>query len=93
MRNFKVEAEGAEFEFISMHVREAKAFQVYVMNDGVKRRFHMQRNDEGEFYITNKDHCPTQYHKAEELLSKAIKIYGSESRQDNDMIKRQAEQA
>jgi len=29
MKNFKVEAEGAEFEFISMHVREVKVFQVY----------------------------------------------------------------
>lgn len=91
MRNFKVEAEGAEFEFISMHVREAKAFQVYVLYDGVKRRFHMQRNDEGEFYITNKDHCPAVYHKAEELLSKAIKIYGIESKLDEEMNKRQAD--
>jgi len=88
MRNFKVEAEGAEFEFISMHVREAKAFQVYVMYDDVKRRFHMQRNDEGEFYITNHDHCPSVYHKAEELLSKAIKIYGIESKPENEMVKR-----
>lgn len=76
MRDFKVEAEGAEFEFISMDVRRLRLFQVYVMYEGKKCRFHMQRNDDGEFYITNKDHCPAEYHKAEELLNKAIKIYG-----------------
>lgn len=80
MKNFKVEAEGAEFEFISMHVREAKLFQVYVMHEGKRHRFHMQRNDEGGFYITNKDHCPTEYRKAEDLLSKAIEIYGGEGK-------------
>ncbi|MGN6394719.1 MAG: hypothetical protein ACTHMI_04100 [Mucilaginibacter sp.] len=41
-------------------------------------RFHMQLNPEGNFYITNKDHCPAIYHKAEALLDKAIKIYGRE---------------
>ena len=46
------------------------------MHEGIKRRFHVQRNDAGDFYITNKDHCPAEYHKAEELLNKAIKIYG-----------------
>ncbi|WP_295792089.1 hypothetical protein [Mucilaginibacter sp.] len=82
MRNFKVEAEGAKFEFISMHVREVKAFQVYVIHEGVRRRFHMQRDVVGDFKITNKDHCPTEYHKAEELLSKAIKIYGNKSERE-----------
>lgn len=78
MRNFKVEAEGAEFEFITMHVREVRLFQVYVNHDGKRHRFHMQRNPEGDFYITNKDHCPAIYHRAEEFLDKAIKIYGRE---------------
>ena len=76
MRNFKVEAEGAEFEFITMSVREARLFQVYVNHEGARRRIHMQLNREGNFYITNKDHCPAIYHKAEELLDKAIIIYG-----------------
>lgn len=79
MKNFKVEAEGAEFEFISMHVREVKLFQVYVTYEGTRRRFHMQRDDAGEFFITNKDHCPVAYHQTEELLSKAINIYGGET--------------
>jgi hypothetical protein len=76
MKNFKVDAEGAEFEFITMHVREVKLFQVYVMHNGKRIRFHMQANPDGDFYITDKDHCPIEYHKAEELLSKAIQIYG-----------------
>lgn len=78
MRNFKAEAEGAEFEFITMSVRETRLFQVYVNHEGARRRFHMQRNTSGDFYITNKDHCPAIYHKAEALLDKAIKIYGRE---------------
>jgi len=76
MKNFKIDAEGAEFEFITMHVREVKLFQVYVMHGGKRTRFHMQAKPNGDFYITDKDRCPLEYHKAEELLSKAIKIYG-----------------
>ena len=80
MKNFKVEAEGAEFEFITMHAREVKLFQVYVMYEGKRRRFHMQLNQEGNFVITDPEHCPQEYLKAEELLSKAINIYGRDGR-------------
>ena len=80
MKNFKVEAEGAEFNFITMHVREVRLFQVYVQHEGATHRFHMQKNEEGDFKITDKDHCPAQYHIAEDLLNKAIKIYGGEER-------------
>jgi hypothetical protein len=76
MKNFKVEAEGAEFEFVSMHAREVKLFQVYVMNNGVRHRFHMQITEAGDFKMTDKDKCPEQYQQAEPLLSKAIMIYG-----------------
>lgn len=75
MRNFKIEAEGAEFEFLTMSVREVRLFQVYVTHKGLRHRFHMQRNDEGYFHITNKGHCPAQYHKAEDILAKGIEIY------------------
>jgi hypothetical protein len=80
MKNFKVEAEGAEFDFVTMHVREVRLFQVYVQHEGATHRFHMQKNEDGDFKIMDKDHCPEQYHIAEELLSKAIKIYGGEER-------------
>ncbi len=82
MKNFKVEAEGAEFEFISMHVREVRLFQVYVVYEGKRQRFHMQRDEEEEFYITNKNHCPVEYHKAEELLNKVTQYRQPEEWQD-----------
>jgi len=57
--------------------------------------YNKRLDSEGQFYITNKDHCPAIYHKAkaEELLSKAVKIYGDESKHTSETIKRQAEQA
>jgi hypothetical protein len=59
----KIEVKGSVFEFITMHAREVKFFQVYVMDEGKKARFHMQINDDGEFIITNKAHCPEHFIK------------------------------
>jgi hypothetical protein len=39
----------------------------------------MQLNEQtGDFYITDKAKCPAEFHQAEDLLNKAIKIYGIE---------------
>jgi hypothetical protein len=79
MKNFKVEAEGAEFEFFTMNIKRLQAFQVYTTHNGEQIRFHMQLNNEtGDFYITDKARCPAEFHQAEDLLNKAIKIYGVE---------------
>jgi len=76
MKNFKAEAEGYEFEFHTMNVKKLQLFQVYVIYEGKKLRFHMQVDDKGNFHITDKDHCPAELHKAEPMLNDAIKIYG-----------------
>jgi hypothetical protein len=77
MKNFKVEAEGAEFEFFTMNIKRLQAFQVYTVYHDERLRFHMQLNEEtGDFYITDKAKCPIEFHQAEDLLNKAIKIYG-----------------
>jgi len=76
MKNFKVEAEGYEFEFYTMNVKRLQLFQVYVVYGGKKLRFHMQVNAENDFHITDKDKCPAEVIKAEAMLNNAIKIYG-----------------
>ena len=55
--NFTTQVGGIEFEFLTQHVIKLHGFQVYVMNDGVKVRFHMQINSEGTFFITDPGSC------------------------------------
>lgn len=76
MKNFQVDADGAVFEFVTMNIQRLHLFQVYVNHDGKKVRFHMQADPNGGFKITDPLACPEQYHKTEEQLSNAIKIYG-----------------
>jgi len=47
-------------------------FQVYVLYDGKRKRFHMQIRDAGKFYITDKQACPEIYLPLESTLSDAI---------------------
>jgi hypothetical protein len=72
INNFKIDFEGAEFQFLTMHIVKLQLFQVYVMHKGLKRRFHMQINKEGVFYMTDKSSCPEIYHSLESTFSNAI---------------------
>jgi hypothetical protein len=72
INNFKIDFEGAEFEFLTMNAIKLQLFQVYVQHEGKRTRFHMQVNDEGVFYITDKNSCPEIYHPLEKTLSDAI---------------------
>jgi hypothetical protein len=70
--NFNIELSEGHFEFITMNRVKLQLFQVYVQHDGKKKRFHMQLNDEGIFYITDKQSCPEIYHTLESTFSDAI---------------------
>jgi hypothetical protein len=72
INNFKIDFEGAEFEFNTMHTIKLQLFQVYAQHEGKKVRFHMQRNEEGKFYITDMQACPEIYRNLENTLSEAI---------------------
>lgn len=73
---FEVELDGAKFEFHTMNTQRLQLFQVYVLHDGKNARFHMQRKGEGDFYITDIDHCPEPYRGLELPLNAAILKYG-----------------
>jgi hypothetical protein len=70
--NFNIELSDAHFEFFTMNSVRLQLFQVYVMHEGKRKRFHMQVNDAGTFYITDKPSCPEIYHGLESTLSDAI---------------------
>ncbi|PWV47156.1 hypothetical protein [Chitinophaga sp. S165] len=55
-KTINIDGTPIEFEFNTMNVQAVELFQVYFSrnNERQKRRFHMQRNAEGEFYITDK---------------------------------------
>jgi hypothetical protein len=72
INNFKIDFEGAEFEFDTMHTIKLQLFQVYVKHEGKRVRFHMQRDDAGKFYITDKQACPEIYLHLEDTFSDAI---------------------
>ncbi|MBB6107702.1 hypothetical protein SAMN05421821_101382 [Mucilaginibacter lappiensis] len=70
--NFKIDFDDAEFEFVSMNRVRLQLFQVYVLHEGKKQRFHMQINDQAAFYITDMQVCPEVYRSLENTLSDAI---------------------
>ncbi|SDP13353.1 hypothetical protein [Mucilaginibacter sp. OK268] len=72
--NFKITFEGTEFEFITMNRVRLQLFQVYVLFERKKVRFHMQVNDNDEqrFYITDRSSCPKIYLPLESQYSEAI---------------------
>jgi len=70
--NFNIELSEGTFEFITMQRVKLQLFQVYVQHEGKKKRFHMQLNEAGTFYITDKSVCPEIFHKLENTLSDAI---------------------
>lgn len=69
--NFKIQLDDAEFEFYTMQIRKLLNFQVYVVADGQKHRFHMQLSGE-KFVITDPSRCPQQYRHLEDTMSEAI---------------------
>jgi len=72
IRNFNTQVGGVEFEFMTQHVIKLHGFQVYVMHEAVKIRFHMQVNKKGNFLITDRNSCPAPYLEFEPYLSEAI---------------------
>jgi len=72
IRSFNAQVGGVEFEFLTQHVVKLHGFQVYVMHEGQKRRFHMQINTEKKFFITDRAACPQEYLPFEISLSDAI---------------------
>lgn len=58
--------------FNTLNTVKAQAFQVYVMHEGKKFRFHMQLNSDKEFHITDRSVCPAEYLQLEAALSQAI---------------------
>jgi len=75
--NFKKELNGVVFLFHTMNVIRLQLFQVYVEYEGKKHRFHMQRRDNGDFYITDPDKVPPPYRELGPQLNDAILAYGA----------------
>ncbi len=70
--NFNIDLSGATFEFFTMNRINLQLFQVYVLHEGRKHRFHMQLSEADTFYIANKQVCPEIYHNLESTFSDAI---------------------
>ena len=69
---FIANVEGIQFEFATMNIRKLQLFQVYVLHEGKRLRFHMQIDSHGKFKITDREYCPTIFHPLEEALSQTI---------------------
>lgn len=74
--NFTKELNGVVFEFHTMNTNRLQLFQVYLNFEGKTHRFHMQRKDQGDFYITDIDKVPQPYRELEPQLIAAIMAYG-----------------
>lgn len=85
--NFVTEIEGVAFEFNTMNAERLQLFQVYVMDQGLKRRFHMQVNAEenNRFKFAIKDVCPEPYRHLEDAFHDAILAhYAANSEQQKE---------
>jgi hypothetical protein len=72
--NFKTILNGTEFQFQTMNVKRLQLFQVYVLREGKKMRFHMQRKGEGDFYTTDPDKVPEPYKLLAQELDEVIMV-------------------
>ncbi|WP_179414262.1 hypothetical protein HDF19_15970 [Mucilaginibacter sp. E4BP6] len=75
--NFTAEAGVITFEFFTQHTVNLHGFQVYVLHEQKKIRFHMQVKNSSTFYITYPQACPAALLPLEALLSQAIMSYGN----------------
>lgn len=69
---FTKDIAGIEFEFNPMNILRLQLFQIYVMYNDQRCRFHMQINDEGVFKITDPSNCPEEYRTYEAAMSEVI---------------------
>lgn len=71
--NFVTELEGTTFQFNTVNAERLQLFQVYVMDQGVRKRFHMQLDMEDDrFKIMDREACPEFCLPLENALHKAI---------------------
>lgn len=70
--HFNIEIANTSFELISMNVKRPQLFQVYVIYQGQKRRFHMKEDGNGNFVFAMPDDCPADILQHEAELSARI---------------------
>ncbi|RZK36487.1 MAG: hypothetical protein EOO61_10280 [Hymenobacter sp.] len=71
--NFRAEIEGASFQFNTMSAERLQLFQVYVMDQGVTKRFHVQVDPhDNRFKIALIEACPEPYRHLEDAFHDAI---------------------
>ncbi|WP_148230624.1 hypothetical protein [Chitinophaga pinensis] len=71
--SIEVNGHATEFEFTAMNIKILQLFQVHVKLPEQKRiRFHMQRNADGQFKITDRHRLPQEINMPEEQLANAI---------------------
>lgn len=60
------------FSFHPVNIRDKQLYQVYTTHNDSELRFHMQVQNSGSFYITDKTRCPEFIVTLEAQLSDAI---------------------
>ncbi len=68
---FDIKVDNVEFHISPLHWYKPISFQVYVMHDGQKRRFHLSLKEE-QYVMDDPHNCPADYLKYSEDLSIAI---------------------
>lgn len=72
IRRFFKEIDSVEFEFNPMNILKLQLFQVYVVKDETRHRFHMEVSEDGNFKIADPVNCPPEYLALESKLSQTI---------------------
>lgn len=69
---FNVQAGGIDFKINSMNVKLPSLFQVYVMENGIEKRYHIKR-DGGQLIFALRSDCPQALLNIEEELGDLIR--------------------
>ncbi|WP_343701460.1 hypothetical protein [Chitinophaga sp.] len=71
-QNFIVEGQEVTVKFVTMSCVHKQLYQVYVPYNGKTVRFHIQKNEAGEFKIVGSGVCPPPYLPLEADFAAAI---------------------
>lgn len=77
---FNIKVGGIDFNILSMNAYQPKLFQVWVVIENQRKRFHLKQSEEGNLVFAMREDCPAELLAMEnEIAAEVIVAYTSES--------------
>lgn len=69
---FNINIGGIDFNILSMNAYQPKLFQVWVVIDNQRKRFHLKQSEEGNLVFAMRDDCPAELLALEDEIASEI---------------------